>query len=131
MNIRPIRTEQDHQSALDRVDELWGAEIGSVEGDELDVLVTLIVAFETKQYPMAQPDPVEAIKFMMEQQGLTPGDMVRYLGKSSQVADILNRKRKLTLSMIRNLHQGLQIPLESLIADYPLSMPSRTTAARR
>ena len=131
MNIRPIRTEQDHQSALDRVDVLWGAEIGSVEGDELDVLVTLIVAFETKQYPMAQPDPVEAIKFMMEQQGLTPGDMVRYLGKSRQVADILNRKRKLTLSMIRNLHQGLQIPLESLIADYPLSMPSRTPAARR
>jgi len=80
---------------------------------------------------MAQPDPVEAIKFMMEQQGLTPGDMVRYLGKSRQVADILNRKRKLTLSMIRNLPGGLQIPLETLIADYPLSTPSRTPGARR
>lgn len=108
-----------------------GAEVGSVEGDELDVLLTLIDAFETKQYPIAPPDPVEAIKFRMEQKGLTPDDMVPYLGKSRQVADILNRKRKLTLSMIRNLHQGLQIPLATLIADYPLSMPSRTPTARR
>ena len=93
MNIRPIRTEQAHQSALDRVDALWGAELGSVEGDEQEVLLTLIDAFETKQYPIAPPDPVEAIKFRMEQKGLTPDDMVPYLGKSRQVADILNRKR--------------------------------------
>lgn len=75
-------------------------------GDELDVLLTLIDAFETKQYPIAPPDPVEAIKFRMEQKGLTPDDMVPYLGKSRQVADILNRKRKLTLSMIHNLPPG-------------------------
>lgn len=131
MSIKPICTEQDYQSASQRVDALWGAEIGSVEGDELEVLVTLVEAYETKHFLIGSPEPVEAIKFCMEQQGLTPDDMVRYLGSSSQVADILNRKSKLTLPMIRNLHQGLQIPLTSLIEDYPLSMPSRTPAARR
>ena len=117
MNIRPIRTEQDHQSALDRVDALWGAEIGSVEGDELDVLVTLIEAFETKQYPMAQPDPVEAIKFRMEQSGLSVKDLEPLIGKSNRVYEVLNRKRPLTLAMIRRLHQSLGIPADVLIAE--------------
>jgi HTH-type transcriptional regulator/antitoxin HigA len=121
MNITPIRTEQDYDAAMARIDELWGAPVGTPQGDELDVLATLVEVYEAKHYPIAPPNPVEAIKFRMEQQGLTPEDMVVYLGHRSRVTDILNRKRKLTLRMIRNLANGLHIPLESLISDYPLS----------
>ena len=122
MNITPIRTEQDYDAAMARIDELWGAPVGTPQGDELEVLATLVEVYEAKRYPMAPPLPVEAIKFRMEQQGLTPEDMVTYLGHRSRVTDILNRKRKLTLKMIRNLADGLHIPLESLISDYPLSV---------
>lgn len=120
MNITPIRTEQDYESAMARIDELWGADIGSANGDELEVLVTLVEAYEARHYPIDPPDPVEAIKFRMEQQGLTPEDMVAFLGHRSRVSDILTRKRKLTLAMIRKLHSGLHIPLDSLVSDYPL-----------
>ncbi|MEV3811459.1 helix-turn-helix domain-containing protein [Aeromonas allosaccharophila] len=122
MNITPIRTEQDYDAAMARIDELWGAPVGTPQGDELEVLATLVEVYEAKHYPIAPPHPVEAIKFRMEQQGLTPEDMVTYLGHRSRVTDILNRKRKLTLKMIRNLADGLHIPLESLISDYPLSV---------
>lgn len=120
MNITPIRTEHDYEAAMERIDELWGAPIGSQDGDELEVLATLVEAYEAKHYPIAPPDPVEAIKFRMEQQGLTPEDMVAYLGHRSRVTEILNRKRKLTLGMIRKLSDGLKIPLDSLISDYNL-----------
>lgn len=121
MNITPIRSEQDYDTAMARIDMLWGAAIGSVEGDELEILVALVEAYEAKHYPIMPPEPVEAIKFRMEQLGLTPEDMVAYLGHRSRVTDILNRKRKLTLGMIRKLHHGLHIPLDSLVADYPLA----------
>lgn len=120
MNITPIRTEHDYEAAMERIDELWGAPVGSQDGDELEVLATLVEAYEAKHYPIAPPDPVEAIKFRMEQQGLTPEDMVAYLGHRSRVTEILNRKRKLTLGMIRKLSDGLKIPLDSLISDYNL-----------
>ncbi|WP_319784485.1 transcriptional regulator [Oceanisphaera sp. IT1-181] len=121
MRITPIRTEQDYEAAMERISELWGAPIGTTEGDELEVLATLAEAFEAKHCPIAAPDPVEAIKFRMEQQGLTPKDMVPFFGNRSRVSDVLNRKRKLNLSMIRNLSDGLKIPIESLISDYSIA----------
>lgn len=121
MRITPIRTEQDYEAAMERISDLWGAPIGSIEGDELDILSTLVEAYEATHHAIEAPDPVEAIKFRMEQQGLTPKDMVPFFGNRSRVSDVLNRKRKLNLNMIRNLSSGLKIPIESLISDYAIS----------
>ncbi len=120
MNIKPIRDENDYQQALKRVDELWDAEPDTTKGDELDVLTTLICAYEEKKYQIDTPDPVEAIKFRMEQEGLNPADLTRYLGQRSRVSEILNYQRKLSLSMIRKLSAGLKIPLECLVKEYKL-----------
>lgn len=95
MEIRPIQTEQDYDSAISRIEELWGAKKDTPEGDELDLLVTLVESYEMKHYPIAPPDPIDAIKFRMEQMGLTNSDMVKYLGSQSRVSEILNKKRKL------------------------------------
>ncbi|SDD45706.1 HTH-type transcriptional regulator / antitoxin HigA [Algoriphagus faecimaris] len=116
MNIRPIKTDEDYNSALSRVEELWGARKDSPEGDELDLLVTLIESYEMKNYPITPPDPIDAIKFRMEQMGMTKTDMVKYLGSQSRVSEILNRKRGLTLGMIKSLYKGLKIPAEILLA---------------
>lgn len=115
MNIKPIRTEADYRSALTEIESLMNAKPGSSAGDRLDVLVTLVEAFERQQYSMDFPDPVEAIKFVMEQRGLTVKDLEPYIGKSNRVYEILNRKRTLSLQMVWRLHQGLGIPAESLI----------------
>ena len=115
MDIRPIRTEQDYDATLDRVGELMDAAPGTKAGDELDVLTTLLEAYETRRQPVDPPDPVEAIRFRMEQQRLSRKDLEPYLGHSGRVAEVLNGKRALSLAMIRRLHQGLGIPLESLI----------------
>lgn len=95
MEIRPIQTEQDYDSAISRIEELWGAKKDTPEGDELDLLVTLVESYEKKHYPIAPPDPIDAIKFRMEQMGMTNSDMVKYLGSQSRVSEILNKKRKL------------------------------------
>ncbi len=116
MDIRPIKTEQDYNTAVSRIEELWGAKKDTPEGDELDLLVTLVEAYEIKYYPIAPPDPIDAIKFRMEQMGMTNSDMVQYLGSQSRVSEILNKKRKLTLSMIKSLYKGLKIPAEILLA---------------
>ena len=116
MEIRPIKTEQDYDSALSRIEELWGAKKDSPDGDELDLLVTLAESYEMKHYPIAPPDPIDAIKFRMEQMGMTNSDMVKYLGSQSRVSEILNKKRKLTLGMIKSLYKGLKIPAEILLA---------------
>ena len=116
MEIRPIKTEQDYQDAIRRIEELWGAKKDTPQGDELDLLVTLVEAYEMKHYPIAPPDPVDAIKFRMEQMGMTKADMVKYLGSQSRVSEILNRKRKLTLGMIKSLYKGLRIPADILLA---------------
>jgi HTH-type transcriptional regulator / antitoxin HigA len=116
MEIRPIKTEQDYDSAISRIEELWGAKKDTPDGDELDVLVTLVESYEMKHYPIAPPDPIEAIKFRMEQMGMTNSDMVKYLGSQSRVSEILNKKRKLTLGMIKSLYKGLKIPAEILLA---------------
>ena len=115
MNIKPIRTEADYQATLKEIESLMGAELDSPEGEKLDVLTTLVEAYEFKHYPMELPDPVAAIKFEMERSGLTVKDLEPMIGKSNRVYEILNHKRSLTLKMIRKLHEELGIPVESLI----------------
>ena len=119
MNIKPIRTAKDHKAALAEISKLMGTDpdIGTPKGDRLDVLVTLVQAYEAKHFPMALPDPVEAIKFRMEQQGLKPKDLEPMIGKSNRVYEVLTRRRSLTIGMIRKLHSGLGIPAHSLIQE--------------
>lgn len=115
MEIKPIRTKADHRAALKEIETLMSARPGTPEGDRLDVLVTLVEAWERKRYPMELPDPIEAIKFRMEQSGLGPKDLVPIIGQLNRVYEVLSRKRPLTLAMIRRLHRDLRIPVESLI----------------
>ena len=115
MNIKPIRTKADYRAALKAVELLMGAKARTPEGDRLDVLVTLIEGYERQHFPMDLPDAVEAIKFRMEQQGLTPKDLEPLIGRSNRVYEVLNRRRGLTLAMIQKLHTGLGIPAESLL----------------
>ncbi len=115
MNIKPIKTDTDYRAALKEVESLMTAEFNTPEGEKLDVLVTLIEAYERKHFPLDLPDPIEAIKFEMEQKGLTIKDLEPMIGKSNRVYEVLNRKRALTLRMIQKLHQELGIPAESLI----------------
>lgn len=116
MNIRPIKTEQDYNSVINRIEELWGAKKDTAEGDEFDLLITLVESYEIKHYPIAPPDPIDAIKFRMEQMGMTKADMVKYLGSQSKVSEILNRKRSLSLKMIKSLYKELKIPAEVLLS---------------
>jgi HTH-type transcriptional regulator / antitoxin HigA len=120
MQIRPIKNVEDNKAALARIEQLWDAEPNTPEGDELDVLVTLVSAFEEEYYPIEAPDPIEAIKFRMEQQNLKDKDLVPFLGQRSRVTEIMNRKRRLSISMIRKLNYGLKIPLDCLIKEYQL-----------
>ncbi|GAB6061182.1 helix-turn-helix domain-containing protein [Desulfonatronum parangueonense] len=115
MEIRPIRTDQDYRSALREIERLMSAEMNTPEGDRLDILTTLVEAYERKHFPMELPDPVEAIKFRMDQMGLHPKDLEPMIGRSNRVYEILNRKRPLTLKMVWQLHKGLGIPAESLV----------------
>jgi HTH-type transcriptional regulator/antitoxin HigA len=115
MDIRPIKSTQDYERALARVDELMDAEPDTPEGDELDVLVTLVESYEDKHFPIESPDPVEAILFRMEEMDLMRKDLEPYIGSRHRVSEVLNRKRELSLNMIRRLHEGLGIPLENLI----------------
>jgi HTH-type transcriptional regulator/antitoxin HigA len=114
-DIKPIRTKRDHEAALAEVERLWGAKLGTPEGDRLDVLATLIEAFEEAHYPMDPPDPIEAIKFRMEQQGLSRKDLEALIGTRTRVAEILNRRRNLSIAMIRRLHERLGISADVLI----------------
>ena len=115
MNIKPIKTKADHRAALKEIEALMAARPGTPEGERLDVLATLVDAWERKHVPMELPDPVEAIKFRMEQSGLTPKDLVPMIGQINRVYEVLNGKRALTLPMIRRLHKDLGIPAESLL----------------
>jgi len=115
MVIKPIRTARDYQAALREIEKLMGAGSHTPEGERLDVLVTLVEAYEARHYPMDLPDPVEAIKYAMEQKGLSVKDLEKMIGRSNRVYEVLNRKRPLTLRMIWSLHRGLGIPAESLI----------------
>jgi HTH-type transcriptional regulator/antitoxin HigA len=117
MQIRPIRTDADHSAALRRIDELMDAEPGTPASDELDVLATLVEAYEDRHFPIADPDPLAAIEFRMEQLGLTRKDLEPLLGSRGRVSEVLNGRRALSLQMIRRLHRELGIPLESLVGD--------------
>jgi len=115
MNVKPVKNEQDYLQALKRIDTLWGAKKDTAKGDELDLLITLVEVYEIKNYPIAPPDPIDAIKFRMEQMGITNADMVKYLGSQSKVSEVLNRKRGLSLRMIKSLYKNLKIPAEVLL----------------
>ncbi len=116
MNIKPIRNDDDLTTAFIRLESVFQAEVGTSEADEMEVLVALIEAYENRHYPIEASDPVEAIKFRMEQQGLTPKDLEPFIGKSGRVSEVLNRKRPLSIRMVKKLHDGLHIPYESLMA---------------
>ncbi|MGP9633517.1 helix-turn-helix domain-containing protein [Halomonas sp. AOP43-A1-21] len=117
MNIQPIRSDTDLDRAFARMEELWSAEAGTLEADEMEVLSILIEKYENEHYPIGPSDPVEAIKFRMEQQGLTQQDLVPYFGTSGRTSEVLHRRRGLSLSMIKKLHTGLKIPYENLLGE--------------
>lgn len=119
MEIRPIKTEADYKATLNEIEGLMSAEADSPQGDRLDVLVTLVEAYERQHYPIGFPDPVEAIKFRMEQQGLSVEDLVPVIGRKNRVYEVLARKRPLTLRMIEGLHETFSIPAESLLKHSP------------
>jgi HTH-type transcriptional regulator / antitoxin HigA len=118
MEIRPIRTKADYRAALREVERLWEADPGTLDGDRVDVLATLIEAYEAKHFPVPAPDPIEAIEFMMEQKGLTRRDLEPAIGSRGRVSEVLTRKRPLTLPMVRALGKLLNIPLEVLAQPY-------------
>ena len=127
MEIKPIRTDTDHQEALREIEWLWGAKEGTRDGDRLDVLTTLVEAYEDKHFPMDTPDPIEAIRFRVEQQGLDHRALVGVIGARSRVYEVMHRKRALSLEMIRRLNERFGIPAEVLIR--PVRSPRRRRAA--
>ena len=118
MNIKPIRNESDYQNALERLELIFDAKRDTEEGDELEILAMVVDNYETEHFPIEMPDPIAAIKFRMEQMGLKQKDLVEMVGFKSRVSEIMNKKRKLTLEMIRKLNTNLHIPTEVLIQDY-------------
>jgi len=127
MEIKPIRSEADYQEALAEIERLWGVQEGTADGDRLDVLTTLVEAYENKHFPMDAPDPIEAIRFRLEQQGLDHRALVGVIGGRSHVYEVMHRKRALSLEMIRRLNKSLGIPAEVLIR--PVRVRRRRHAA--
>jgi HTH-type transcriptional regulator/antitoxin HigA len=115
MDIKPIRSEADHETAVRRIEALWGAHAGTTSGDELDVLATLVEAYEREQYPVDLPDPIQAIRFRLEQEGKDYRALVGVIGQRTRVYEVMRGDRALSLNMIRNLHRKLRIPAEVLI----------------
>ena len=121
MNIKPIKTETDYELALKRLEEIFDAPVGTSESDEADILGLMVDEFEKKHYPIEAPDPIEAIKIRMEEMQLKQVDLVDVIGGKSRVSEVLNRKRKLTIEMIRNLTKRLNLSPDLLITDYHLT----------
>lgn len=128
--LRPIRNEEDYETALEEIEALWDAPDGTAEADRLDVLMMLVEAYEAEHYPIPDPDPIALILHVMEARGLTRRDMEPYLGSRARVSEILNRRRPLSLEMIRRLQSGLGLPAEVLVQPYPLSTEQVQTAPR-
>lgn len=120
MDLRPIKTKRDYQAASKRIDELWDAPPGSAEADALDVLTLLVADYEAKHFPIADPDPIQFLEYVMESRGLTRKDLEPYLGSRGRVAEVLKRGRPLTLEMIRRLSEGLGLPADVLVRRYEL-----------
>jgi HTH-type transcriptional regulator/antitoxin HigA len=118
MKLSPIKNDKDYQKALKRLEKIFDAKLGSKEGDELEILGILVDNYEKEHFPIGMPDPIEAIKFRMEQMGMKQKDLAEIIGFKSRVSEILNRKRKLTLEMIRKLNEALSIPTEVLVQKY-------------
>lgn len=118
MNIKLIKTENEYKSALARLEKIFDAEPGTKEGDELEIIALLIEKYENEKYPIEAPDPIEAIKFRMEQLGYKQKDLEEIIGYKGRVSEILNKKRKLTLEMIRRIHNTLHIPTDVLVQEY-------------
>lgn len=118
MKISPIRNDKDYQNALDRLEDIFDAKKGTEEGDELEILSILIDRYENENFPIGMPDPIEAIKFRMDQMGMKQKDLAEVVGFKSRVSEILSKKRKLTLNMIRKLNTTLHIPTEVLVQEY-------------
>jgi len=116
MNLKPIKNKTQLNRALRRINELWGAKRNTDKGDELDILMLLVEKYKEEHYPIPPSDPIEAIKFLMEQKALTRKDLEPYLGTRARVSEVLNKKRNLTLPMIKKLHEGLNIPYNCLIS---------------
>jgi HTH-type transcriptional regulator / antitoxin HigA len=121
MRLKPIRTEADYDAALEEIDRLMNATPGTPEGDQLDILATLIEAYEARHHPIEAPDPIAVLEYVMEQRGVTRADLVPLLGSRSRVSEILNRKRRLTMEMAWRLHRELGIPAEAVIKPYKLA----------
>jgi HTH-type transcriptional regulator/antitoxin HigA len=118
MEIKPIRNEVDYQAALQEIENLFESQLGTPEGDRMEVLVTLVEAYEAKNFPIPEPDdPVEVLKYYMESRGLSRSDMIAYLGSKERVSEVLNHKRGLSLGMIRRLHHGLGIPADLIMGE--------------
>jgi HTH-type transcriptional regulator / antitoxin HigA len=120
MNIKPIKTEDDYEAVLARIEALFEAKPNTPQGDELDVLITLVSAYEDEHYPIAAADPVEVIKHVMEAKGLEMNDMIPFIGSRSKVSEVINKKRSLSLNMIRRLSHGLHISADVLVKEYEL-----------
>ena len=131
MRIQPVRTEAEYDAAVTRLTQLMDAEPGTAAGDELDILATLVDAYETKHFPIDTPDPVTIIKFQMEQQGLTRKELEPMIGSRARVSEVLTGKRALTLPMIRRLHAGLYIPVDLLIGESPAAFRRARTNKRK
>ncbi len=123
MHIKRIKSEADYITAIKKIESLWGAEPDTARDDNLDILITLVDAYESEHHPIDPPDPIDAIKFRMEQYGIARKDLEPYIGSRGRVSEVLNRKRELSIKMIRELHENLRIPLESLV------MKPRNTAS--
>jgi HTH-type transcriptional regulator/antitoxin HigA len=121
MRLKPVRTEADYDAALEEIDRLMDATPGTPEGDQLDILATLVEAYEARHHPIEAPDPIAALEYVMEQRGVTRTDLVPLLGSRSRVSEILNRKRRLTMEMAWRLHRELGIPAEAVIKPYKLA----------
>jgi HTH-type transcriptional regulator / antitoxin HigA len=124
MNIRPIRTDDDYRNALREIEQLFDAQPSTPEGDQLDVLATLVEAYEAQHFPISTPDPIEALLYFMESRDLSRRDLEPFIGSRARVSEVLNRRRPLTLEMIRKLHIGLHIPAEVLIRPYTIKQPA-------
>lgn len=120
MNIKPIKNQKDHLEALSEIENLWDAKKNTPEYDKLDILITLVDAYETKHYPIDEPDPIEALKSIMDERNMRSVDLGNLIGGRSRATEILNRKRKLTLEMIRKIHQNLGIPTDILVKEYKI-----------